>query len=214
MASGLLLLRPDGGGPRRAEALRPVRWAGLAGDGRCFESSAFRPPPRRPCSPERPMAAGGLLLALGLLTPLAGLCISVVMLNAIGSVHWKNGFWASKGGYEFNLALLAGAVAIVATGPGRLSLDRLIGWDDEISGLWWAIGVFAAAMILSVLTLATRHVEPADAQANERGASRVSPPVPRVMLGSRPRPRSSRQSRDPPQSHRTTPAGKHGFPRG
>lgn len=113
-------------------------------------------------------AAGGLLLALGLLTPLAGLCISVVMLNAIGSVHWKNGFWASKGGYEFNLALLAGAVAIVATGPGRLSLDRLIGWDDEISGLWWAIGVFAAAMILSVLTLATRHVEPADAQANER----------------------------------------------
>jgi putative oxidoreductase len=110
-------------------------------------------------------AAGGLLLALGLLTPLAALCISVVMLNAIGSVHWKNGFWASKGGYEFNLALLAGSVAIVATGPGRLSLDRLIGWDDNISGLWWAVGVFAAAVILSVLTLATRHVE---APANER----------------------------------------------
>ena len=54
---------------------------------------------------------GGLLFAVGLLTPLAALGIAIVMLNAIGTVHWKNGFWNSAGGYEFPLVMLAAAVA-------------------------------------------------------------------------------------------------------
>src|SRR6266542_3692820 len=41
---------------------------------------------------------GGLLFAVGLLTPLAALGIAVVMLNAIGSVHWQKGFWNMAGG--------------------------------------------------------------------------------------------------------------------
>ena len=99
----------------------------------------------------------GILLALGLLTPLAAFAIATVMLNAIGTVHWKNGFWSTKGGYEFNLTLLAAAVAIVATGPGRFSLDRALGWDGATSGLWWAVGVLGAAVLVSAITLATRR---------------------------------------------------------
>src|SRR3990172_1155387 len=45
---------------------------------------------------------GGVLLAAGLVTPLAALAVAVVMLNAIATVHWRNGFWIMKGGYEFN----------------------------------------------------------------------------------------------------------------
>ena len=60
---------------------------------------------------------GGLLFAIGLLTPLAALGIAIVMLNAIGSVHWKNGFWNSAGGFEFPLVMLAAAIAVAATGP-------------------------------------------------------------------------------------------------
>jgi putative oxidoreductase len=66
---------------------------------------------------------GGLLLALGLLTPLAALAIAVVMLNALASVHWRNGFWNTNGGYEFTLLIWAAAIALAATGPGRFSFD-------------------------------------------------------------------------------------------
>ena len=96
----------------------------------------------------------GLLFAIGLLTPLAALGMSVVMLNAIGTVHWRKGFWVMEGGYEFNVVLLAVALAVTATGPGRFSLDRAIGWDDNISGVWWGVGVAAAAVALTFLTLA------------------------------------------------------------
>jgi putative oxidoreductase len=101
---------------------------------------------------------GGILFALGLLTPLAALGIAVVMLNAIGSVHWEKGFWNMAGGYEFPLVMLSAAVAVAATGPGRFSLDRAIGWDGSISGLWWGVGVLAFAGLASALTLASRRV--------------------------------------------------------
>jgi putative oxidoreductase len=93
------------------------------------------------------------LIAAGLLTPLAALAIAVVMLNAIGTVHWRNGFFNSAGGYEFNLLVLTAAVAITATGAARFSLDNLIGWADNISGLWWGIGVIAVSALVSAVTL-------------------------------------------------------------
>jgi hypothetical protein len=40
---------------------------------------------------------GGLLFAAGLLTPLAALILTVVMLNAIFTVHWSKGFFNSAG---------------------------------------------------------------------------------------------------------------------
>jgi len=98
-------------------------------------------------------SGGGTLFALGFLTPLAALGIVVVMLNAVALVHFKNGFWAGKGGYEFNLVLLTVAVAVAATGPGRFSIDRALGWDDNLSGLWWGLGVVGAAAISSFVTL-------------------------------------------------------------
>jgi putative oxidoreductase len=96
---------------------------------------------------------GGLLFAFGLLTPLAALALTVVMLNAIGTVHWKKGFFNSAGGYEYNLLILATAVAVTATGPGRLSLDHAFGWAGRLSGPWWALGVLVLAAMIALLTL-------------------------------------------------------------
>src|SRR5450756_1045988 len=66
----------------------------------------------RPAQPWAWVAAlsefgGGLLLALGLLSPLGSLAITGAMLVAIATVHLAKGFWASKGGFEFNLSLMA-----------------------------------------------------------------------------------------------------------
>ncbi len=93
---------------------------------------------------------GGLLLAAGLLTPLASFVLCIVMLNSIATVKWRQGFFAP--GYELDLTFLAVAVAVTATGPGRLSLDRAFGWDRDITGIEWASLVLAAAIVVSLIT--------------------------------------------------------------
>jgi putative oxidoreductase len=93
---------------------------------------------------------GGLLLAVGFLTPLAGTLLAIVMINAIGSVTLKRTFML---GSELEIAYLTVAVSLVATGPGRFSLDRAMGWDDELSGLWWGVAALVAAAVVSFVTL-------------------------------------------------------------
>lgn len=101
---------------------------------------------------------GGALLALGLATPLAGALIAIVMINAIATVTFKRAFML---GSELELTYLTIAVALAATGPGRFSLDRAIGWEDNISGVWWGVAAIAAAAIVSAVTLALFHTRPA-----------------------------------------------------
>src|SRR5256712_10312882 len=72
---------------------------------------------------------GGLLLVLGLFTPLAALLIVAVMLVAIMKVHASKGFWNSQGGYEYNLVLSALATVLGLFGAGAFSLDALLGLD-------------------------------------------------------------------------------------
>jgi putative oxidoreductase len=105
----------------------------------------------------------GILFALGLVTPLAALVMTTAMVVAIGSVHWTKGFFSGNGGYEFNLALIAAAVAVAATGPGRFSIDRAIGWDDNISGLWWGVGVLVVALVTGLFILTALRTKPAEA---------------------------------------------------
>ena len=52
-------------------------------------------------------AGGGALLALGLATPLAASTLIGTMITAIRKVHLTNGPWVTKGGYEYNLVLIA-----------------------------------------------------------------------------------------------------------
>ena len=70
---------------------------------------------------------GGLLVLLGLLTPLGALAIIVVMIVAILRVHLPNGFFNTNGGYEFNLTLIGIAVALILAGSGAYGLDVVLG---------------------------------------------------------------------------------------
>lgn len=67
---------------------------------------------------------GGLALVLGILVRPAAASLAGAMLIAVFAVHWTKGFFASNGGYEYALALLAASVALVLTGAGRFSVDR------------------------------------------------------------------------------------------
>jgi putative oxidoreductase len=156
MAFGLLVLRIVLGLTLAAHGAQKVfGWfggGGPKGTAGFFQGLGFRSP--------YPMAilAGlaelsGLAVALGLLTPLASFALVVVMLNAIALVHWSKGFWAGQGGYEFNLLILAAATALAATGPGKWSVDHALGWDDNLSGVWWGVGVLVAGALASGVTL-------------------------------------------------------------
>jgi putative oxidoreductase len=109
---------------------------------------------------------GGLLFAVGLVTPLAALMIVSSQFVAIMTTHCMNGFWTGNGGYAFTGTLTALATAIAATGPGRFSLDRWLGLDDNWSGVWWGAGVLvvgflSAALIVTVLRRPPAPEEPA-----------------------------------------------------
>ncbi|MEN1833987.1 DoxX family protein [Pseudomonas lijiangensis] len=69
---------------------------------------------------------GGLAVLIGLLARPAALGLAVLLLVAIFSVHIGNGLFMANNGYEFALALLGGAIAILIEGAGKLSVDRAI----------------------------------------------------------------------------------------
>src|SRR5205823_5009953 len=73
---------------------------GLEGTAGFMHSLGYRPGKRYAAIGGLAEAGGGLLLVLGLLTPLAAVLIVGMMLNAILSVHLENGVWATNGGYE------------------------------------------------------------------------------------------------------------------
>jgi putative oxidoreductase len=104
---------------------------------------------------------GGLLFALGLLTPLAALLITTVMLVAILTVHWKAGFFSTDGGYEFNLAIITAAFAVTLTGAGGMSLDDAFDIATDINGWQWAVGMLIVAAILASGALLGRSTAPA-----------------------------------------------------
>jgi putative oxidoreductase len=131
---------------------------GVRGTTVSFDLLRFRAPLLMALAAGTAEVGGGLLFAAGLATPIAALALAVVMVNAIATTHWGNGFWSSRGGFEYNLAILAVAIGFAATGPGRFSLDRLIGWDGDISGLWWGVGVPAVAAAVSAATLVVGRV--------------------------------------------------------
>ncbi|GAB2572399.1 hypothetical protein GCM10027168_01440 [Streptomyces capparidis] len=90
---------------------------------------------------------GGLGLALGLLTPLAGAAVLGTMLNVLW-IERDNG-WI--GGVEFPLLIAAGAAGLALTGPGRWAADRMIPalrTPRPLYGAALALAVVAAAITL------------------------------------------------------------------
>lgn len=65
---------------------------------------------------------GGALVLLGLFTRFGALLIAAVMAVAVAGVHWP-AFFVQERGFEFPLALLAGALTLLMAGGGRWSVD-------------------------------------------------------------------------------------------
>lgn len=76
---------------------------------------------------------GGVALILGIGTRIATMMLSVVMIGAIVYVKKDLGIISSQPmpGAELDLAILAGLIAVMISGPGRYSIDDKIGIEPS-----------------------------------------------------------------------------------
>ena len=100
----------------------------LAGTARWFASIGMKPGPFNAVMAAATEIGTGVLLMLGLLTPLAAGALVALMTVAIVTVHRFNGFFVfNKGqGIEYCAAVIAAALSLGVTGGGQWSLDFAI----------------------------------------------------------------------------------------
>lgn len=159
MALGLLLLRlllaALLAGHACQKAFGWFRGQGIDGTARTFESWGFRPGRPHVLMATACELTGALLLALGLLTPLASAVVVGTMIVA-ASANFGNGLWAHLGGYE--VAFVYGALAFVlaVTGPGAWSLDAAAGLG-RLSGPGYALAAAAVGVVAALPPLLRRR---------------------------------------------------------
>ena len=108
---------------------------------------------------------GGLLTALGFLNPLGPIAAMGAMSMAWAKVHLGNPVWSTKGGAELPLTNIAVLSALTLAGPGRLSIDSLLGIRIPRR-----IAVAALAGTLgAVYVAARREIDAGTAKVNEVG---------------------------------------------
>ena len=160
MELGLFLLRITVGLTLAAHgAQKLLGWFGghgIAGTAGWLESVGFRPGRRHAILAGATEIGGGLLLALGLATPIGAAIVASVMIVAAVIVHLKNGFFLTSGGVEYNVVLGVAALAIAFTGPGALSIDALFGYAD--GGVAPGLTALVIAVIGAAGQLASRQV--------------------------------------------------------
>ncbi|HUY58977.1 MAG TPA: DoxX family protein [Solirubrobacteraceae bacterium] len=117
---------------------------GLKSTAEAFDGMGLKPGTVHAAAGGAAETLGGAGLLLGYRTPLASAGIVSVMLTAINRVHLKNGPWATKGGYEYNVVLAAAAVSLAESGPGVLSLDALRG-KEKVGAKWGLFSLVAGA---------------------------------------------------------------------
>lgn len=158
---GMLVLRAAVGGLLAAHGLQKLAgwWGGSgpAGNAEFLRSLGYRRPRILSWMHGGVETIAGLLLVLGLMTPIAAGAVIAVMLNAIIAVHAAKGLWSTDGGVEYPLVLAITAATLAMAGPGGFSLDRLVGL--EVTATWAALGVIGG-LVVGLAALAMRQPQP------------------------------------------------------
>lgn len=100
---------------------------GLDGTAANFEEMGIPAPTAAAAVAATIELVGGILLVVGLLTPLVAVAVPVVMAGAFWFVHRELGIFATDGGWELVAVIGLAAAVFGLVGPGRFSLDALLG---------------------------------------------------------------------------------------
>jgi putative oxidoreductase len=115
---------------------------GIEGTARLFEQLGLRPGKPNAWLAGSAELFGGLLIALGLLMPVAAAAVIGSMTAAVLTVHLRNGFFNADNGFEYNLVLVGAVFALAGVGPAAWSLDEAL--DINLAGTGWALAALGA----------------------------------------------------------------------
>ncbi|MEU1262128.1 DoxX family membrane protein [Streptomyces cellulosae] len=168
---GLLLLRLGTGGVLAAHGTQKLfGWfggGGIEGTGQFMESIRYAPGKVSATAAGVAETGGGLLLALGLATPAAGAAAAGAMAGA-SAVHAPNGFFNQEGGFEYAASLGLTAAGLAVAGPGRLSLDHLLG--HAVDRGWMVPVAFGVTAAVTAMAVGARSRRLRTAREGEQGA--------------------------------------------
>lgn len=122
--AGLLPIRAALGASMVYHGLGKLRGQGPQQAGQMFEQIGIKPGRRLAVATGASEVFAGVGTALGFFTRPAALAVLVTQAVALWKVHLKNGYDITKGGYEYNLALMAIAAGLLAAGPGAFSVHE------------------------------------------------------------------------------------------
>src|SRR5215212_6547512 len=106
---------------------------------------------------------GGVLTVLGFLNPLGPLGVAGFMVMATTKAHWGRPIWVTEGGPELPVVNMAITTALMLNGPGKYSLDRVLG----IRLPAWLAPLGLLAIVLSVIYTGLGAPEPEGDEARE-----------------------------------------------
>jgi putative oxidoreductase len=125
---------------------------GLAGTAAFFDQLGLKPGHLHARAAGVLELGGGILLALGLLTPFGSMALIAVMTAAVITVHGRKGPWVTEGGFEYNAVIAAVAFALASAGAGAWSLDRALGLSDD--GVVWGALALAGGILGGIAAVA------------------------------------------------------------
>jgi putative oxidoreductase len=139
----------------------------IAGTGRWFESLGMKPGILHAWLASLTELGAGVLLVVGLLTPLASAAILATLLVALITNHFRNGFFIfNKGeGYEYVLMIVCMSLALGILGAGKFSLDNALDYPIA-QGSWaafWITAIVGIGSALGLLAVFWRRPAPKEA---------------------------------------------------
>jgi putative oxidoreductase len=166
---------------------------GREGTAGFFEGSlGLRPGKRHATAAGVAETAGGVLLTLGALTPLAASLVTGTMVTAIRKAHASNGPWVTNGGWEYNAVLVAAMAALADAGPGRPSVDAAL--FPRLKGPAFALAAVAGGAAASYLATSEALAPPAPAP--QEGEAEL--PADPAMAGAGDEPRFAKDTAESP----------------
>lgn len=135
---------------------------GMKGTAGWLESLGLRPGDRWAMLAGGSEFGGGALTVLGLASPIGPIGVIAAMSTATTKVHWGKPIWVSEGGAELPATNMAVATALMIAGPGRYSLDRVLGLRIPP-----ALTLLAAATAAAGVLIATTQSPPEIEQSAE-----------------------------------------------